>query len=69
MESCIRPSGVVSDPMAVVVYVRCLRMAWLIGKVPVLFYRMRVMFWLRAVCRRRVHLPSVLFTRFATLRE
>jgi hypothetical protein len=44
-------------------------MAWLIGKVPVLFDRMRVMFWLKAVCRRRVHLPPVLFTMFATLRE
>jgi hypothetical protein len=69
VEARIRASGVVPDPMTVLVYVRRLRMARLIGKVPVLFYRMRVMFRLRTVCRRRVHLASVLFTVFLMLRE
>lgn len=69
LEARISASRVMSNPMAVLMYVRCLWVARLIAKVPVLFYRMRIMFRLRTVCRRRVHLPSVLFTMFPMLRE
>jgi hypothetical protein len=44
-------------------------MTRLIAEVTILFNGMRVACWFRAVCRGRVHLPSVLFTVFAMLRE
>ena len=70
MEAGIHAPRIVSDPVAVLVHMRGLRMAWLIVKVPVLLNRMRITFWCGPVRRRRMHLPPAMrVAMFAALRE
>jgi hypothetical protein len=66
----IGPSGVVSDPVSILVYVRCLGMTRLIGEVTVLFDGVGIAFRLWAARRRRMHLTAAMaLIVFAMLRE
>jgi len=64
------PSSIVSDPVPIRMYVRCLGMTRLIGEVSVLFDGVGTTFRLGAVRRRRMHLTATMaFVVLAMLRE
>jgi hypothetical protein len=64
------PPSIVSDPVPILMYVRCLGMTRLIGEVSVLFDGVGTAFRLRSVGWRRMHLTTaVALIVFAMLGE